>query len=233
MRHLDIFETADFTEAATKAIVESIKAKPSGQSFNLFLSGGSTPIPIYEGLGRSGIDWSHVHLWWGDERFVPMDHADSNYRLVKESLLDHIDIPVNQVHPWPILSTPELSAETYEREFKSFFDSSDHDIDFQLLGLGDDGHTASLFPGTKALTETVRFCVSNHVEEKGTDRLTLTYPALGMSQRVVFLIKGEGKAQAVQELLEKEMHPGAKVAGQQSTELWLDTEAASKLSPLK
>lgn len=229
MRTIEVLESDNFAQIVTERIADSLRERDKSKSFHFFLSGGSTPKVVYANLAQMGLDWTGVHLWWGDERFVPQDHPDSNYRMVKERLLDHIDLPALQVHPWPILSTPELSAETYDREFVSFFDSPEHSIDFQLLGMGDDGHTASLFPGTKALTEDSKFCVANHVEGKDSVRLSLTYPALAKSQRVVFLVKGAGKAEAVQAVLEEGQHPAAKVAGEQSTEFWLDKDAASGL----
>ena len=194
----------------------------------MFLSGGSTPKAVYAGLAEKELDWNEVHLWWGDERFVPHDHADSNCRMVREQLLSKVSIPSGQVHPWPILSTPALSAETYERDFLAYF--KDNPIQIQLLGMGDDGHTASLFPGTQALDQTDRMCVENQVEGKESVRLTLTYPALAKSERVIFLVKGEGKAEALKEVLEEDKHPASQVFGTQSTEMWLDKAAASKLS---
>lgn len=227
MRSIDIQKTEDYVESVARRLAESVEQRDSDKPFHIFLSGGSTPKAVYARLATLGLDWTGVHLWWGDERFVPHDHPDSNCRMVREQLLSKINIPANQVHPWPILSTPALSAETYEREFQEHFDQNE--IQIQLLGMGDDGHTASLFPGTKALEESERYCVANHVEGKDCVRLTLTYPALAKSERVVFLVKGEGKASALQEVLEQSKHPASKVFGTQSTEMWLDESAASRL----
>jgi len=196
----------------------------------MFLSGGSTPKAIYAGLAEADIDWTGVHLWWGDERFVPPDHADSNFRMVKEQLLSRVDIPTQQIHSWPILSTPELSAETYEREFLSFFENLQHRLDLQLLGMGDDGHTASLFPARPALEERDHLCVANHVQGKDSIRLSLTFKGLARSENVVFLVKGKGKAKALKEVLEDGQHPASKVFGRESTAMWVDSEAASLLS---
>lgn len=196
----------------------------------MFLSGGSTPKVVYAGLAESVEDWSDVHLWWGDERFVPQDHADSNYRMVKEQLLEKAKLQPDQVHPWPILSTPELSANTYDQEFRDYFLNKNQTIDIQLLGMGDDGHTASLFPGTSALNESEKYCVSNVVEGKESVRLSLTYPALAQSRRAIFLVKGSGKADAVHRVLELGQDPASKVEARDSTEFWLDTDAAANLS---
>lgn len=232
MKKIDVLESETYAREVTERLAQALLKRPDGVPFHFFLSGGSTPKVVYAGLAEKGLDWSHVHLWWGDERFVPPDHADSNYRMVKEQLLDKIEMPVLQVHPWPILSSPELSAETYDREFREYFVDREQTLNLQLLGMGDDGHTASLFPGTAALDVTDSMCVSNRVEGKESVRLSLTYPALALSQRVVFLVKGEGKAEAVKRVLEEGRHPAARVQGRESTEFWLDTEAAANLSSI-
>lgn len=230
MKKIDILDSRTYVVEVINRLTTIIEGRQAGRSFHLFLSGGSTPKVIYAGLAERGIDWSNVHLWWGDERFVPHDHADSNYRMVTEQLLSRIEIPSLQVHPWPILSSPELSAKTYEEEFRRYFDSDDHQIDIQLLGMGDDGHTASLFPGTKALDEKERLCVANHVEGKENIRLSLTFPALERSQRVIFIVNGENKASAIKEVVDGKRHPASKVVGRDSTEFWLDNASASQLS---
>ncbi|MFA7480903.1 MAG: 6-phosphogluconolactonase [Vulcanimicrobiota bacterium] len=228
--NIDILESANYTKLVVERLTQSLKSREPGKRFHLFLSGGSTPKAVYAGLAKQEIDWSEVHLWWGDERFVPPDHPDSNYRMVREQLLDEIEVSPLQVHAWPILSSPELSAETYDREFREYFESQGESLDLQILGMGDDGHTASLFPGTSALGVTEQMCVSNRVEGKESVRLTLTFPALALSQRVVFLITGGGKAEAVKSVLEDRLHPASRVQGAASTEFWLDKQAAAKLS---
>lgn len=228
--NIDILESANYTKLVVERLTQSLKSREPGKRFHLFLSGGSTPKAVYAGLAKQEIDWNEVHLWWGDERFVPPDHPDSNYRMVREQLLDEIEVSPLQVHAWPILSSPELSAETYDREFREYFESRGESLDLQILGMGDDGHTASLFPGTSALGITEQMCVSNRVEGKESVRLTLTFPALALSQRVVFLVTGGGKAEAVKNVLEDRLHPASRVQGVASTEFWLDEQAAAKLS---
>ena len=227
MKKIEVLESETYTATVIERITEILKKRPEGVPFHLFLSGGSTPEPVYAGLARQNIDWKGIHIWWGDERFVPPDHADSNFRMVKEQLLDKIEIPPLQVHPWPILSSPKLSAETYDREFREYFEDRGDVLNFQLLGMGDDGHTASLFPGTAALDVTDKMCVANHVESKDSVRLSLTFPALAKSRRVVFLIRGENKAEAVQRVLQDNVHPASEVQGTDSTEFWLDSAAAA------
>ena len=227
----EVVASEEFTQRATEFLAERIRNRDKGKPFHIFLSGGSTPKPIYSALGAAGLDWSEVHLWWGDERYVPLDHPDSNYRMVKEALLDAIKLPTSQIHPWPILAYPELAGETYDREFRSFFEKGEHSVDLQILGMGDDGHTASLFPGSPALEETETMCVWNLVpaaQEK--NRLTLTFPALVLSREVVFLVKGENKAEPLREVIEEGRHPASRVQGQESTVFFLDQAAAAKLS---
>jgi 6-phosphogluconolactonase len=169
--------------------------------FSLALSGGGTPRRLYELLAgppyRDVFPWGRTHLFWGDERFVPHDDKSSNYHMVREAMLSRAPIPATNIHP---VSTEGLTAEAaaldYERQLKSFYGAEHLDparplFDVNLLGLGPDGHTASLFPGTAALEERERW-VAAIVGPKPT-RITLTYPALESSRHVAFLIAGKEK----------------------------------------
>jgi 6-phosphogluconolactonase len=227
---IEVVPSTDYTERAVAYLAQRLRARDPGTPFNLFLSGGSTPKPVYRGLAEAGLDWSDVHLWLGDERYVPWDHPDSNFRMVKESLIDPAGIASEQTHPWPILASPELSAETYDREFRGVFGPDGGTLHLQILGMGDDGHTASLFPDSPALTEKERMCVANVVNAQERNRLTLTFPALAMSRDVLFLIKGGGKAAVLREVIEDGLHPAAQVRGLDSTVFFLDQEAAARLS---
>lgn len=226
----EIVPEAEYTDRAVDFLAQRLRSRAKDQPYHMFLSGGSTPKAIYRGLAEAGLDWEQVHLWWGDERYVPHDHSDSNYRMVKEALLDRVEIPAHQLHPWPILAHPELSAETYDREFRSVFERGGQTLNLQLLGMGDDGHTASLFPSSPALEETQAMAVANFVSSaQEKTRLTLTFPALALSQEIVFLIKGENKAGPLQEVLEQGRHPASRVRGRESTVFFLDQAAAAKL----
>jgi 6-phosphogluconolactonase len=166
--------------------------------FSLSLSGGTTPKRIYELLATGdlgvSLDWRKLHLFWGDERFVPMDHHDSNFRMAREAFIGHVPIPPSQVHP--ILTgagTPEKAAALYEETLKSFYGSKTLDperplFDLTLLGLGEDGHIASLFLGTKALDERNAW-----VGAKPEPRISLTYPALESSSVILFVVSGAKK----------------------------------------
>lgn len=226
----EIVPSEEYTERAVAYLASRIQSRDTSQPYHIFLSGGSTPKPIYRGLAEAGLDWSGVHLWLGDERYVPWDHPDSNFRMARETLVEPAGLASEQIHPWPILATPELSAETYDREFRGVFERDGAPLNLQILGMGDDGHTASLFPQSPALDESEAMCVSNVVanaQEK--NRLTLTFPALALSRDVVFLIKGEGKATVLKEVVEKGLHPAAQVRGQDSTVFFLDQAAAAQL----
>lgn len=170
--------------------------------FAVALSGGSTPRRLYQLLVelpyRDRFPWSRTHWFWGDERFAPHEDARSNYRMVREALLSRAPIPAGNIHPIPTEGlTPEASASAYERELKSFYGAGRLDtarplFDVTLLGLGPDGHTASLFPGTSVLAERNRWvaAVGGATSEV---RITLTYPALESSRNAAFLVAGEDK----------------------------------------
>ena len=183
--------------------------------FSAALSGGSTPVPFYSLLAenpfRDRVPWSMVHFFWGDERCVPLDHADSNYRMVREVLLDKIPIPKANVHPIPVGSMDAQTAATlYEKTLRKSFDLGKGQtprFDLMLMGMGEDGHTASLFPGSTALEETERLVVAHHVAQLGVDRVTLTAPVINEAANVVFLISGRAKANVLREVLEGDYDP--------------------------
>ncbi len=171
--------------------------------FTLCLSGGSTPKALYERLAappfRDAFPWDRTHLFWGDERFVPADDPLSNFAMVKAALLDHVPIKRGNVHPVPTEHTdPQAAAAAYETTLKAVygrdtFAPAEPLFDVNLLGLGPDGHTASLFPGTAVLKERERW-VAAVIGAKAEPRITLTYPALESSHHTAFLVVGVEKA---------------------------------------
>jgi 6-phosphogluconolactonase len=175
-------------------------AKPG--VFAVALSGGSTPRLLYEHLAkppyRDAFPWARAHWFWGDERFVPHNDAQSNYRMVRAALLSQAPIPEANIHPIPTVGMNlEAAAAAYERMLKSFYGAARLDparplFDVTLLGLGPDGHTASLFPGTEVLAERNRW-VAAVVDAKSEARITLTYPALESSRIAAFLVTGQEK----------------------------------------
>jgi 6-phosphogluconolactonase len=178
-------------------------------NFSVCLSGGSTPRLLYERLAGPGLretfPWSRTHWFWGDERFVPQDDALSNYRMTREALLSAAPIPAQNVHPIPTTQfSPQAAAADYERELKSFYGAEQLDparplFDVTFLGLGTDGHTASLFPGSPVLDERDRW-VAPVIGLKPETRITLTYPALESSRYVTFLITGKEKQEVFNQL---------------------------------
>ncbi|MGO9431571.1 6-phosphogluconolactonase [Rhodoblastus sp.] len=170
--------------------------------FSVALSGGSTPRALYELLARppyrDAFPWARSHFFWGDERFVPHDDPQSNFRMTREALLSHVPIPAENIHPVPTQGfSPEAAAAAYQRELMTFYGAEKLDpkrplFGVTLLGLGADGHTASLFPGAAALAERRRW-VAAVTDAKGLARITLTYPAIESSRRVAFLVAGKEK----------------------------------------
>lgn len=195
--------TREFVRCAREAIVARGR-------FTVALSGGSTPKPLYQRLSaepfRSEVDWNRVEIFWGDERCVPPDHLDSNFRMAREAMLDRLPIPKGQIHR---IETERADRETAARDYEAVLsrvfgvsvEGEPPAFDLILLGMGPDGHTASLFPGTKALDETVRWVVVNHVPKFNTDRLTMTKPLLNRAREVLFLVAGGDKAEVLAEVL--------------------------------
>jgi len=185
---------------------------------SLALSGGSTPKRLFQLLaqrGRDALPWDHIELWWGDERTVPPDHADSNYRMTREALLDPLGLPLglaaSHVHPIDgALADHEAAAHAYERALVTALGSPPV-FDLVLLGMGPDGHTASLFPGSPALAETTRWVVANPVTSPlvhgSTTRITLTAPALNAARKIWFLVAGADKAATLAQVLEGPRDP--------------------------
>lgn len=206
---LDVYADKErLAEAAARHFVERARSTISGSGrFAVALAGGSTPQRAYELLAtehRDDLDWKGVHVFFGDERGVPPDHEDSNYRMANEALLS--GVPVGSVHRMRGELAPAEAAADYERELRGFFGGPPV-FDLVLLGIGEDGHTASLFPRTPALDVTDRLAVENPVEKLGATRITLTVPAINASREVVFLVAGEGKAEALKEILEGDADP--------------------------
>jgi 6-phosphogluconolactonase len=199
------------TEEAARRIVTAAEAKLADNNhfFSLVLSGGSTPKALYELLAsepyRSQLNWSKIEIYFGDERCVPPDHADSNYLMAYNAMLSKLPLPEPNIHRMRGELSPEAAAIEYGQLLKDKF--KDDGPDMILLGMGDDGHTASLFPGTAALDETHHRCVANYVEKLKTWRVTMTYPFLNKASEVIMLISGEGKARRLEEVLEGPRDP--------------------------
>lgn len=204
------------------------------------LAGGTTPIRMYELLAErdEALDWARVHIFFSDERCVPSDHVDSNFAMVRRCLLDRVGVPESQVHRIEgELAHYELGAQRYDSLLRTFFCVSDvrppqePTFDLVLLGVGEDGHTASLFPGSPAVVEQRRWAVHIQAPEgvEPRDRITLTLPVINAARRVMFLVSGINKSQVVRPLLAglgDSGWPAALVQCAGSTEWYVDKAAA-------
>jgi 6-phosphogluconolactonase len=204
------------------------------------LSGGGTPRALFTLLAepdwREAIDWSRVHVFWGDERFVRPDDAQSNFRMANETLLSKAPIPQENVHRFVTErgSAEEVAAD-YERTVREYFKGQGATFDLILLGLGTNAHTASLFPNCAGLRETNRLVVAEYIEEVKSERLTFTVPLINAARNVCFLVSGGEKAEVVRDVLEGTMNPEQKPAQLirpiEGKLTWLMDEAAARLLP--
>lgn len=237
---LQILDTADaLFEAAAAEFAALVKEAVKSQGrFAVALAGGSTPKRLYALLaaqyGKS-LPWQNVYFFFGDERHVPPDDPDSNYRMANEALLSKIPLPPENVFRIKAEKDAEAAAEEYEQTLRRFFTLKENDIpslDLVLLGIGPDGHTASLFPGTAALNENRRLVVANQVPKMKTLRITVTYPVLNHARVVMFLVSGADKTRIVREVLKntKANLPSQRVCPESGKLLWMiDRDAGASL----
>ena len=228
----------DASQSAAQFVADLAHNLTASQGrFTIALSGASTPRRLHQLLASpplaDGIAWDRWHVFWGDERCVPADHDDSNYRMARETLLDRVPIPDSQIHRMRGEAVPGEAAEEYEQLILNVFHTPVPCFDLILLGIGDDGHTASLFPGSEALQEQERLVVSNWAPELRVHRITFTLPLINAAKTVAFLDTGESKAEVLRSVLEP--HPGeyqppaALVQPSQGTTHWFLTEKAARL----
>lgn len=203
---VEVIEAEDFVGEAVELIAARISGKQArGGAFRLCLCGGSTPAPIYRILSeQGGIDWRRVVITFGDERCVGPEDGQSNYRMARESLLEPAGIPADNVVRMEGELDPRVAAEKCEQRLRKFARESGEGIfkhDLVLLGMGGDGHTASLFPGSEALQESARWVRENYVPSQDSWRLTMTYPLINAAEEVVFLVTGEEKRAIMDEII--------------------------------
>jgi 6-phosphogluconolactonase len=229
--------------AAARVFVRSVhQAVQASDRFTVALSGGSTPKGLYSLLAtdpasRAAVPWDKVHFFWGDERHVPPAHADNNYRMARETLLSKIPVASSQVHRIagenPDAAQAACQYEQTLREMVQLSAAQVPRFDLVLLGLGADAHTASLFPGTRALHEQRRFVVSNWIGKLDTDRITLTAPVLNNAACVIFLVSGEDKATPLNAVIngryEPEQLPAQLIRPLNGTLQWIVDQAAGRL----
>lgn len=225
-------------EAAQRLTNLALEAVESRGRFSVALSGGSTPGALYKLLAedpyRGQIPWQGVHLFWGDERCVPPDDQCSNYWLVSETLIAHVPIPSENVHRVHGELGPEVAARSYARALRDYFCGPRTRFDLVLLGLGGDGHTASLFPESDALREKERLAaaVEAHYQDRPAHRVTLSLPAINSARQVLFLVTGSAKAGILQAVLEGPDRglPAQRIRPTAGQLTWLlDAAAASQL----
>ncbi len=238
--NIRVFRDPESMSLAAAEYVSSIAEKSiAGKGgFAFAVSGGTTPRGLYSLLGaapfRERIAWKKVHLFWADERCVPVYHTESNYRLVADTLLRRVELPKNQVHRIRGEEEPERSAREYEEDIRLFFGSAPAIFDLILLGAGEDGHTASLLPGSPALREKKRLVVPVYREPPKQNRVTLTWPALNHAAHILFLASGHAKATVVHEIVEDgnpKQYPAGMVKPVNGTITWLiDRDAAGLLA---
>ena len=204
-------DPGQLAEAAARHFARAAaRALRNWGDFAVALSGGSTPRAAFERIAAltaaEGLEWEKVHLFWGDERCVPPEHAQSNFGLARQSLLDRLDIPPQNIHRIPGELEPHTAAQAYETDLRSALSARvDQGIDLPrfdliLLGLGLDGHTASLFPGSPALTEYLRWVLAQQAAD-GSWRVTLTLPVINAAAEVMFIVSGREKSQILRRVL--------------------------------
>jgi 6-phosphogluconolactonase len=237
-RKVRIFDDAsEVARAAADRFIEIARAAIDKRGrFSVALAGGSTPKRAYELLAsdeyQDQLDWSKVHIFFGDERTVPPDDAESNYRMVNEAMLSRLPLPPENIHRIQGVGDAVANARLYEDELRTYFnDALWPGFDLVLLGMGDDGHTASLFPGSPALNERQVWVVANWVEKFKAYRITLTAPAINHAAHVIFLITGENKAERLAEVLsdgrDAERLPSQLINPMNGSLEWLTDKAAS------
>lgn len=197
--------------AAELFAAEARQAVQARGRFAVALAGGSTPCRTYELLAREPfralVPWQHTHIFWGDERCTPADDPRNNALMARRTLLDHVPVPPEQVHPMICVPSPRAAAMEYEALLRGFFAAGCPRFDLILLGLGENGHTASLFPGTPVLGEQQRRVSEVYVAEEGMYRLTLTAATINQAALVVFLVSGSAKAPIVRKVLKEAQDP--------------------------
>lgn len=223
----------DLARRAAEAVAVTIgDAIRRNDRCSIALAGGNTPRPLYRRLASGfgdTIQWARVHVFWGDERFLPARDPRRNESMVRDALLDHVPCPSANVHPMPgHASSADEAAGEYEADLRLHF-ATEPQFDLVLLGLGTDGHTASLFPGSSALDERTRWVVAATVPADPPVRITLTLPVLNRAAATFFLVSGSSKAHVLHRVLnggDAQLFPAARIRPAGSVAWWVDREAA-------
>lgn len=227
---------AEWVHLATETITyQANQAINERGFFSLVLSGGSTPAPVYQSLAadqtQTEIDWERWYIFWGDERCVPPNHPESNYKMASEALLEHVPIPKDNIVRIKGELDPKASARIYEQEIEKFFAGKEMRFDTVLLGVGSDGHTASLFPGQKTQAQKHWVIPAPH-PTSSVMRISLTFQAINTSRNIIFLVKGREKSMIVAEAIQNQEnepnYPVKYILGKEKPPEWIIDEAASE-----
>ena len=219
-----------------KWLIACIKDVLSKQDrFTIALAGGNTPRRLYQLLAsdeyRDQVDWKRIHFFWGDERYVAITDDRNNAKMAFEALLNHVPLNKDQVHPMQTSGEPEESAGSYEKILRGYFEEGTSTFDLVLLGLGDNGHTLSLFPGYKLIRENKKWVCSFYLKEENIYRITLTPAVVNQASQVVFLVSGGDKAAAVYHVLagehDPDLYPAQIIQPFNSRLFWFCDEAAA------
>ncbi|BAU09995.1 6-phosphogluconolactonase [Leptolyngbya sp. NIES-3755] len=206
--HIEILsDLPALVDRALELVLEKLHSAIASRNIaTIALAGGSTPKPLYEKLAQQDFPWDKLHIFWGDERYVPADHPDSNQRMARLAWLDRVPIPAENIHPMPTEEAdPTIAAQKHEAELQSFFHSKPGEFpafDVILLGIGDDAHTASLFPNTEALKIRARLITVGNKD--GNPRITFTAPLINAARSVIFMVAGANKYNALTQIFADE-----------------------------
>jgi 6-phosphogluconolactonase len=235
---LQVFKTVDelSKKAADIFLQTAVETVSKNGKFNVALTGGNSPVQLYQLLAQSPykeqVPWTNTYVFWGDERWVPLTDEKSNAKMAFETLLDHVPIPKENIFPMWAQEEPEEFAKKYEDIIKRHFASDKPRFDLILLGMGDDGHTASLFPGTEVLHEQTRLVRAYYLAPQSMYRNTLTAPCINASGKIVFMVFGDKKADALYEVQKGEYnpdkYPSQLIAPKNGELIWLVDESSAK-----
>lgn len=233
-------DSPELTQAAAEQFVAAAQeAVAQRGKFTVALTGGSSPVELHKLLSQSPykeqVPWEQTYVFWGDERWVPLTDEKSNAKMAFETLLNLVPVPKDYIYPMYGEGEPEEFALDYEKTLQQHFNQEAPQFDLILLGMGDDGHTASLFPGTKVLSETSRWVQAYYLKPQSMYRITLTALIINQARKILFLTFGQNKANALYEVLEgnrnPDLYPSQLIQPQKGEVLWLvDEAAASKLT---
>lgn len=236
---LNIFnDSNELSHELAKWITQYITATLKKQDrFTLVLSGGSTPQQLHTLLAatpyKEQIEWSKLHIFWGDERYVPFEDTRNNAKMAYDTLLNFVSVPSDQIHVIRTDIPPQDSAREYEHRLHHYFHAGSPAFDLVLLGMGDDGHTLSLFPGTAVVHESHKLTDAYFLDKQAMYRITLTAPIVNRASRIAFIVSGNDKARALKEVIEgayqPETYPAQVIQPKDGELFWFVDESAAAL----